>query len=278
MARFSFGIFGQNSDELISGLDVKISDDGGSSYIADKSGSLSYTITDNGDGTYYVDNLPQNLYTVYVGDSRQDELHNVFFTTEATNTHINDATKHREINDSGTSAIDLFSANKINTLLATKSATTHNHDADYSDINHNHDGDYADTGGNGITVTGTSIAVDGDSNFGFSAGKLTIPQSYSGNSYISPSSTIPQNLLALDSAIQGVDTSGAGSTKKVVLPSEIFEAGNNTGDEATASFSVFKADGVTEEKKIVFQFYKDSIEDYLHVAGLIKGRDQESSS
>lgn len=277
MARFSFGIFGQNSDELISGLDTKIQDSSGG-IVADKSGNLTYTIHDNGDGTYYVDNLPQAIYTVYVGDSRQDELHNVFFATETTNTHIADDTKHRVINDSGTSATVLFSASKINTLLAGKSGTAHNHDTDYANAQHNHDGSYVASGGDGIAVSGGSASVDGDANFGFSAGKLTIPQSYSGASFISPSNTIPQNLNSLDSAIQSVDTSGAGSTKKLILPSEVFEAGNNTGDEATASFSTYKADSVTYEKKIIFQFYKGGTEDYFNIGMELKGRDQESSS
>ena len=47
-------------------------------------------------------------------------------------THIADATKHRIINDSGTSATELWSASKINTELSGKAATSHNHSA--SDI------------------------------------------------------------------------------------------------------------------------------------------------
>jgi hypothetical protein len=42
-------------------------------------------------------------------------------------THIADATKHRQINDAGTGTTDLWSANKINTELAGKSATGHVH-------------------------------------------------------------------------------------------------------------------------------------------------------
>ena len=270
MARFSFGIFGQNSDELISGLDVKIKD-GNSTIVADKSGNLSYTISDNGDGTYYVDSLPQALYTVYVGDSRQDELHNVFFSTETTNTHINDATKHRLINDSGTTASELFSASKINTLLATKSPTTHNHDSSYSATSHNHTGTYLDTGGNGVLITGSSASVDADANFEFSSGKLSIAQSYTGVSFVSTTNRIDQNLQALDSAIQSVDTSLGGSgTKKMVLESEVFYASSVEGNENTVAHRSYNEGSNTYKRKISFQFYKDATEDYLHVSGMCR--------
>ena len=44
--------------------------------------------------------------------------------------HISDGTKHRIINDSGTSATELWSASKINTELGTKSSTSHTHALD----------------------------------------------------------------------------------------------------------------------------------------------------
>ena len=42
-------------------------------------------------------------------------------------THIADATKHRQINDSSTATTDLWSASQINSQLATKSNTSHAH-------------------------------------------------------------------------------------------------------------------------------------------------------
>lgn len=44
--------------------------------------------------------------------------------------HIADLTLHRIINDAGTSLVEMWSANKINAELASKSDTTHNHDLD----------------------------------------------------------------------------------------------------------------------------------------------------
>ena len=46
-------------------------------------------------------------------------------------THLSNDAKHREINDSGTGATDLWSASKMNTELTGKSNTGHDHDADY---------------------------------------------------------------------------------------------------------------------------------------------------
>jgi len=163
MSRFSFGIFGQNSDELISGLDVKIRDVN-DTVIADKSGNLAHTIEDNGDGTYYVDSLPQSLINVYVGDSAQDELQNIFFPTEATADHISDDTKHRAINDVGTGATETFSNSKVNTLLASKSNTSHNHATEYATLGHDHDTDYADISHSGDNSIHREINDSGTSN------------------------------------------------------------------------------------------------------------------
>ncbi len=51
--------------------------------------------------------------------------------------HIADAGKHREINDSGTGTTDLWSADKINAELAGKSDTGHSHtESDITDLDH----------------------------------------------------------------------------------------------------------------------------------------------
>ena len=172
MSRFSFGIFGQNSDELISGLDVKIRDVN-DTVIADKSGNLAHTIEDNGDGTYYVDSLPQSLINVYVGDSAQDELQNIFFPTEATADHISDDTKHRAINDVGTGTTETFSNSKVNTLLASKSNTSHNHATEYATLGHDHDTDYADISHSGDNSLHRTINDSGTGEYNlFSASKI----------------------------------------------------------------------------------------------------------
>ena len=111
-SRFSFGIFGQGSGDLQPDLVIEIKDAGGSTVLASTANS---TITDNGDGTYFCDTLTTGKIDVYVEGALQDEMADQMVVTDDVKTHMDDGTKHRVINDSGTSATELWSANKVST-------------------------------------------------------------------------------------------------------------------------------------------------------------------
>ncbi len=173
MSRFSFGIFGQDTNELISGQPIAIKSTDGNTLYAHTNGNANLLIHDNNDGTYYVDNLPTGLYSVFVNDIKQDELDNIAIVADDVITHVGEAAKHREINDAGTGVTDLLSANKITSDLAGKAASNHNHDDAYSALGHNHEGEYAAPNHNhsGVyaeeeVVQGLSATVNGkaDSN------------------------------------------------------------------------------------------------------------------
>ena len=135
MARFSFGIFGQGTDELLAGMEISIKNASNTIVATTSHSSQGSSITDNNDGTYYVDGLAYGLYSVYVGSSSvvQEELNNIWFGNEDVTTHLDNTTKHRTINDSGTGAYNLFSASKIISSLALKAddadLTSHTGDA-----------------------------------------------------------------------------------------------------------------------------------------------------
>lgn len=80
------------------------------------------TVVDNGDGLYYVDALASGSYDVYVNDVLQTELENFFHSANDLTDHVDDADKHREIDDTAGAGdtIDLYSADKIVALLADK--------------------------------------------------------------------------------------------------------------------------------------------------------------
>jgi len=123
MARFSFGLFGQDSNELLSGQLVKIKNVTTGDFVASTTPEgIQLKLTDNNDGTYYVDGLPSGLYSVYVNSdtNAQEELQNIPFLNEDILAHLNNAVIHRSINDAGVSATDLWSAAKIIAQLALK--------------------------------------------------------------------------------------------------------------------------------------------------------------
>jgi|FLOH01.1.fsa_nt_gi hypothetical protein len=87
MARFSFALYDQSTDTLLAGETVLIKSVGGTA-LASTSGT-PILITDNGDGTYYVDDMPVNQITVYVGTAQvaQPELTNIPWDNGASVTH-----------------------------------------------------------------------------------------------------------------------------------------------------------------------------------------------
>jgi hypothetical protein len=127
MARFSFGLFGQDSNDLLSGQLVKIKNVTSGEFVASTSPEGSQLqLTDNNDGTYFVDGLPSGIYSVYVNSDTnvQEELQNVPFLNEEFLTHLNNTLIHRSINDAGVSESDLCSAAKIIASLALKADAT----------------------------------------------------------------------------------------------------------------------------------------------------------
>jgi hypothetical protein len=80
------------------------------------------TVVDNGDGLYYVDAMASGNYDVYVNDVLQTELENYFHSANDITDHVDDADKHREIDDTAGAGdtTDLYSADKIVALLADK--------------------------------------------------------------------------------------------------------------------------------------------------------------
>ena len=111
-SRFSFGIFGQGSGDLQPDLTIEIKTAGQSNVLA--STALS-TITDNGDGTYFCDTLSTGKIDVYVAGALQDEMADQMVVTDDVKTHMDTDTKHRLIDDNGSSSQVLWSASKINT-------------------------------------------------------------------------------------------------------------------------------------------------------------------
>jgi hypothetical protein len=111
-SRFSFGIFGQGSGDLQPDLTIEIKTAGTSTSLASTSNN---TITDNGDGTYFCDTLATGKIDVYVAGALQDEMADQMVVTDDVKTHLDNTTKHRLIDDTGTSASALWSASKINT-------------------------------------------------------------------------------------------------------------------------------------------------------------------
>lgn len=267
MARFSFAIFGQTTSELMSNLDVKIKDSN-NSVVANLSGSATYTLEDNQDGTYFVDNLPSGIYSVFIGNSPQDELTNIFFPTEDINTHINDATKHRVINDGTTTSTNLWSGSKINTQLNTKANTNHNHNGVYSLINHNHEGDYVEEGGDGVVIgtNGNKMTASLDAHsddFEFVSGKLRVKQDFTATNFINGDNKLNVNIGALDQKIKELQdslnsvTGVTAFTQYRQVYTDLKRANVGTGDEAGTFPEYTETNNATTFKtKVRFTFTK----------------------
>ncbi len=117
MARYSFGIFGQGSGDLQPDLDITMKLTGTQTVKA-TTGTPSAgqkQIHDNGDGTYYVDDLDTNRYDIYVSSALQDEMTDQLVINEDVSDHITNVPKHREIDDTAGNGdtTKLWSADKI---------------------------------------------------------------------------------------------------------------------------------------------------------------------
>ena len=207
MARFSFGIFGQGTDELLAGMEISIKNASGTIVATTSHSSQGSSITDNNDGTYYVDGLAYGLYSVYVGSSSvvQEELNNIWFGNEDVTTHLDNTTKHRTINDSGTSATVLFSASKIISELALKAddadLTSHTGDADkHREINDLGIGVTDLWSGSKIITYVTNKATFSSDDFAGGLGSdVTIKQDFNDQTILDNSKRLNQNLETLQS-------------------------------------------------------------------------------
>jgi hypothetical protein len=99
MARFSFAIHDQITATLLAGETVTIKNAGGT-VLANTAG-VPLLITNNGDGTYWVDNMPSNLITVFVGDAlvAQSELTSIPWDNGSSVTHDPSTSAHGATGD-----------------------------------------------------------------------------------------------------------------------------------------------------------------------------------
>jgi len=226
MARLSFGLMGQQVNDLLAGIAVKVFDEQSQAFVAstNEADGYPYQVEDNNDGTYYVDGLPLGLYSVYVGSDQvpQDELSFFAFFNEEGISHIKDADDngarvwHHRIDDATPDAQKLYSSQRVEARLDEKadmnalndySPLTHNHDADYAGISHNHDADYAGNNHN----HNDQFHVDDfyiDTN-----GKIRVNLIFNDPSILSTSKTLSQNLERLENAIRN----GINNTRQVEL-------------------------------------------------------------
>ncbi len=214
--RFPFGIFGQGTDELIAGLEVTIKRDSDGTVVGrtHNPGGGEQQVADNNDGTYFVDDLPTGDYSVYVGSDLvpQDELSGIphVLASDVTG-HISDASKHRTINDAGSAATDLWSAQKIIQELSGKASAAHSHAGVYATAGHNHDDNYL---GRAEVFATTPLAQGQDiidflvqtANFSLDASdghRLKLIQSFADETILTDNASLCTNMEALQSAILG---------------------------------------------------------------------------
>lgn len=134
---------------------------------------------------------------------------NQVVTQNTLDAHTGDADKHREINDAGTLVTELFSAAKIIAALALKSATTHNHDADYdalgaaSTVQGNLDTHTAEVAKHRIINDAGSAVTEL-----WSADKIITQLATKGNMFKSDYDTNSDNVVDAADEIDGVDVAG----------------------------------------------------------------------
>ncbi len=244
MARFSFGIFGQDSNDLLSGQLVKIKNVTSGVFVASTSPEgAQLQLTDNNDGTYFVDGLPSGLYSVYVNSDTnvQEELQNIPFFNEDFLTHLNNSAIHRSINDAGISATDLWSAAKIIASLALKADATAlaaltSTVAGKADAEHSHSG----------YLPASGVSAD----FQIESNELSFKPNFTLQTILSNTMNLNQNLELLQAAIESLSGSigsGGGGYRVVYSDSvgDLTPSGTLTFEEyvidvMTSTFKDFK--------------------------------------
>ena len=242
MARFSFGLFGQDTSQLQAGQEVKVKNEDTGQFIASTNPTGSQLqVVDNNDGTYYVDGAPLALLSVYVGSDAvpQEELQYIAFMNEdvighvnataphsghATTTdldnHKNDQTIHRQINDSGNADTDLWSAQKIENELSNKSDTSHEHSY-VKDVDTQ---DFEKDANDQIGLKDRSV-LDGE--------------------FISESESLAQNIRNLDDEIKSIsqESSGNGGNGRVIYSDNVGDlspSGSLAFDEYVCSYGTYQ--------------------------------------
>ena len=226
MARFSFGIFGQSNNQLMAGLKVYIRDESTGNIIASTEKGYQYTIHDNHDGTYYVDELPTGKYSVLVGSDQsvQDEMYNIVVCGDEVIEHISDSSLHTQIDDSITSTTKTWSSEKINQELGKKADDSEivNIQAeldDKADINHTH----PELENYIASVDSQHFEVDENKNL-----KLKDNDKLTSGSYIEGDKSVLFNLYKLDQRLANLILSSGASAKGYVLYTETSDNNNPT--------------------------------------------------
>ena len=150
--RFSFGIMGQTTGELLSGLDIEIKDSSNNTKAATNPSAGQLQVIDNNDGTYYVDSLPTAMYTVWTSGAQQDELTNISHIDDVGVNKINNAITIDKLKNTTDNATDVAWAGS---LLVQQLALKENADATILK-----EGDLSDSvTSNSTTVPANSKAV-----------------------------------------------------------------------------------------------------------------------
>ena len=119
--RFSFAIMGQSSSELISGLAIEVKDSGAVIKASTTPSAGQLLVTDNNDGTYYVDGLSTGKYDVFTNGVAQNELKNVPFISDAGITKIDSALTTSDLKTTAVNdASVVWSGTILHTQLAGK--------------------------------------------------------------------------------------------------------------------------------------------------------------
>ena len=276
MARFSFALTGVITDELLSGLLVKVKNETTGQFVASTDPEESQLhVIDNNDGAFFVDGLPSGLYSVYVNSDTnvQEELQNIPFLNEDIITHLNNLALHRQINDTGVSATATWSAAKIIAMLALKGDLSALN-ALASTVALKADGDHSHSGY--LPASG----VSGD--LQISSGVLGFKPNFTIEEILSNNKGLNQNLERLQTAISTL-ASVAGSVGESPTNTNIFKTSRRivftNGHDSCASKSdhsnivdvaPWVESGASYATKIKHYFYPKSGDRWLVVLISVK--------